>query len=477
MRQPEILLSSQYGKQVWNDECDCACPMFDVVDLTSQVHNEQEFFCQSDIFISELTKDIKLLFNPIFGQDVAVLNQTAYQIWEQFTVPKQLLVLDHPDRKVAREMVQLGLLEPASGLNHPCHSELDALSVWLHVTNTCNLNCSYCYVHKSNEHMSLETGVAAVDAVFRSALQGGFQKIMLKFSGGEPTLQLDLVLQLHAYALAKAAREGLELNGVILSNGVSLDQHDLAEIQARGLRLMLSLDGFGHTHDIQRPLVGGAGSFRGVWRSMEHAIDVGLTPFISITITERNARGLPDLIHRLLKLGLPFNLNFARPMSNGFSFSNSIITSTLLEAFQCIEADLPEYSLLGSLLDRAFISYSHERPCGVGESYLVIDHRGQIAQCHMLLGENITDIHAEDPLSIIQRTGSVRNPSVDQKEGCQRCQWRYLCAGGCPLTAYHASGRYDVSSPYCEIYQALFPEVLRLEGMRIMKYSGSELAA
>jgi len=47
------------------------------------------------------------------------------------------------------------------------------------------------------------------------------------------------------------------------------------------------------------------------------------------------------------------------------------------------------------------------------------------------------------------------------------CGW---CAGGCPLATYRATGRYDVKSPNCNIYRALFPEALRLEGLRLLKY-------
>jgi uncharacterized protein len=34
-----------------------------------------------------------------------------------------------------------------------------------------------------------------------------------------------------------------------------------------------------------------------------------------------------------------------------------------------------------------------------------------------------------------------------------------------------AVGRYDVKYSNCNIYQALFPEVLRLEGLRLLQYA------
>jgi uncharacterized protein len=84
----------------------------------------------------------------------------------------------------------------------------------------------------------------------------------------------------------------------------------------------------------------------------------------------------------------------------------------------------------------------------------------------------IMDIHVKDPLAMIRadETG-IQNVLVDEKEGCQACQWRYWCAGGCPLETFRATGRYDLKSPNCSIYKALYPEVLRLEGLRLLKYA------
>jgi uncharacterized protein len=65
----------------------------------------------------------------------------------------------------------------------------------------------------------------------------------------------------------------------------------------------------------------------------------------------------------------------------------------------------------------------------------------------------------------------IQNISVEEKEGCKDCQWKYWCAGGCSLATHRVSGRYDVKSPNCNIYKALFPEALRLEGLRLLKYA------
>jgi hypothetical protein len=59
---------------------------------------------------------------------------------------------------------------------------------------------------------------------------------------------------------------------------------------------------------------------------------------------------------------------------------------------------------------------------------------------------------------------------IEDKECCRDCQRRYWCAGSWPLETFRATGRYNVKTPNCNIYQAIFPEVLRMEGLRLLKY-------
>jgi uncharacterized protein len=102
----------------------------------------------------------------------------------------------------------------------------------------------------------------------------------------------------------------------------------------------------------------------------------------------------------------------------------------------------------------------------------VFDQHGQIAKCQMHILNPITNIAVHDPLTVLQSDKEdIQNLPVEEKEGCKTCEWRHWCTGGCPLTTHWVTGRYDVKSPNCNIYKTLFPEVLRLEGLRILKYS------
>lgn len=425
------------------------------------------------------------------SQGLLILNQTAGQILRSFEKPASienstagLAIGKEYGIQIAYQLVSLGFLKPVESNSLRVFSEEDCgsavssspLTSWLHLTDRCNLRCSYCYLPHVREDMSSETGYAAIDATFRSALANGFKKVKLKYAGGEPLLRFPLIVELHQYAQSLADQQGLDLEGVVLSNGTLLTAEMVNTLKSLGLRLMISMDGLGQYHDSHRPYAGGRGSFADVSEALDLALANGLIPNISVTVSSRTAEGLPEVMAWILDRDLPFSLNFYR--ENDLSSSHEDmrldeekIIKGMLATFKVIEDNLPRRSFLGGIIDRANLSVLHTHTCGVGQNYLVFDQNGQVAKCQMHIRKPITDVHVADPLAVIRADQiGIQNISVEEKEGCKTCEWKHWCAGGCPLATYRATGRYDVKSPNCNIYKALFPEALRLEGLRLLKY-------
>ncbi|MCW5201810.1 radical SAM protein [Desulfobulbus sp. US4] len=350
------------------------------------------------------------------------------------------------------------------------------LTAWMHVTDRCNFRCTYCYLPHNQVDMSVDIGTATVDTVLRSAFLHDYQQVFFKYAGGEPLLRFPFITDLHRYAKAQAAEYGVEVYGNILSNGTLLTPAILEDITELNLSLVLSLDGLAGYHDRQRRYASGSGSCGDVLLAVELALSYGVTPYISIVVTGENAMGLPNLISWILERDLPFNLSFARENECSFGqkavyLEEEKIIKGMLAAYEVIEQQLPRRSLLNSLLDNANLSTRHVRPCSAGEHYMVFDCLGNISKCQMEYSTPVTSIEAYDPLADLQNSVlGVQNISIEDKVGCEQCEWKYWCAGGCPLSTFRATGRYDVRSPNCAIYKKLYPEVIRLENLRVKKY-------
>jgi uncharacterized protein len=193
-----------------------------------------------------------------------------------------------------------------------------------------------------------------------------------------------------------------------------------------------------------------------------------------MTITRVNAHGAADLAQwAIVDRRLPVNFNLYRQnllsaSRQELSLEEENIIVGLKAAYAVIEQALPDEPILGGLLDRVQAG-AHTHTCGVGQNYVVITHTGQLAECHMRLEDSIP---LPDDLLASDRPQTIHNLAVNEKEGCRDCSFRYRCTGGCPLETFRATGRWDVKSPHCRIYKTLLPDVLRLQGLQLLKVNG-----
>jgi uncharacterized protein len=412
---------------------------------------------------------------------IAVINPAAVHLLDAFehgTTPHAVAATSpHPDTalSVLDACYRLGYLVDPSDQLTAHHTQSQTLTVWLHVTNACSLSCAYCYVDQTGrQQMDVETGQRALDTVFHAAAQHNYRAVRLKYAGGEPTLAWDLVTALHAQAAQLAANRHVTLWGIILSNGLHLTAPILKQMKDAQLALTISLDGLGQSHDQQRASHSGSASAQIVKAKIDLALEHGIRPHISITLTRNNITDLPELVQWLNVRELSFTLNFYRahaPEFLRFELDNEVTINTLRRVFQQAgEADPPRRSWLDTL-DRANLHFSHLTPCALGDDYMVIDHQGNLARCQMMMSDSAGSIFDADPLKAIRSMEQgVANVSVEDKEGCKTCEWRYWCAGGCPLETYVQSGRVATRSPHCAIYSALFPHLIELEATRLAHY-------
>jgi uncharacterized protein len=424
-----------------------------------------------------------IVCNPIGTGLVAVLDEDAATLLECFRFPTNPSTLRIEGGVPGQASAAVSLFYKMGFLQNVAQASVismqeksQTLNAWLHVTNACNLRCDYCYLDKTSESMTDDTARRAVDAIFRSAVKHDFKIVRLRYAGGEASLQSERVIALHDYALTLARQHDIDLHASILSNGVFLGQRTIDRLKDRHIGVMISLDGVGSYHDRLRPFVNGRGSFQFVDRTITQLLTKNLVPHISVTVSQRNLAGLLELMAYILERDMPFSLNYYRDNDcsthiRDLQFADEQMIDAMRSVFALIEHDLPQRSLLGSLIDKADLQHPHDRTCGVGHNYLVVDQKGGIAKCHADIKRTVTTIAADDPLYVVRsdRQG-VQGHTVGEKEGCRSCSWRYWCSGGCPLLTYRATGRSDIKSPNCNIYKALFPDVLRLEALRLLKY-------
>ena len=153
-----------------------------------------------------------------------------------------------------------------------------------------------------------------------------------------------------------------------------------------------------------------------------------------------------------------------------FQADNAKLIKGMRRVFEVISHNFPKHSLLHGHLDNVSFSRAHSEPvCGVDNNYIVISDKGEVSPCHMFMDKPVGSIMDDDiAVKLFDAKPVTQGITSEHKDGCDVCQWRYICAGSCPATTKLTYGTAGRQSPFCESYKALIPDLLKLEAKRII---------
>jgi len=104
------------------------------------------------------------------------------------------------------------------------------------LTLKCNLNCSFCPIEKKNISLNFKIAQKAIDFFLFS---GGFQKT-IKFFGGEPLLEFNLLKKIILYSESKAKKLNKKIKFLITTNGIFLEDTVISFLKKHNIELTLS---------------------------------------------------------------------------------------------------------------------------------------------------------------------------------------------------------------------------------------------
>lgn len=128
------------------------------------------------------------------------------------------------------------------------------MNLTLHLTERCNLDCSYCVNDKNNSVMSEKVLLAACDLAFSRGNSAG-----ICFFGGEPLLEKELIYKAMDYCSEKSKITGKKIRYKMTTNGTLLDEEFIERAAKEGLEIGLSFDGT--AQDLCRRYIDGGGTF------------------------------------------------------------------------------------------------------------------------------------------------------------------------------------------------------------------------
>ena len=173
----------------------------------------------------------------------------------------------------------------------------------LHIAHDCNLRCKYCFASTGDfgtgrKIMPVEVAKRAIDFVISRSQNR--RNIEIDFFGGEPLMGFDIVRETVAYAKEQGALHGKNFRFTITTNGLGLNEDNMAYINREMSNVVLSLDGREAVHDRMRKTISGEGSYRYIVPKFQALLkdrDPALDHYLRGTFTRDNLDFVEDVLH------------------------------------------------------------------------------------------------------------------------------------------------------------------------------------
>lgn len=364
-----------------------------------------------------------------------------------------------------RELGALQLFEPAGGSPRDGFVALNRLlgqdparpvplqSLIAHVTQDCNLRCTYCYadhgLYGSTDRalMTPETARSYVDLLIRES--GGERSLHFTFFGGEPLMNFPVLRDAVAYGRARAGETGKRIHFSMTTNGTLFDEESIRFVIENRVAVTVSLDGPPEVNDAVRIRAGGAGSYASALERLRPLLEARPVP-VRVTLTRRSLE-VERIVDHLLGEGFSeVGVTPAATLHPELRIAGrdwERLGDELEAAARRFESETLAGARWGFTNVKALVRQFHEGasrgyPCGAGAGLLAGSARGELYACHRnvndprfamgSLGEGIDRGRQGDLL---------RRVHVAEKPECDRCWLRSLCAGGCYHVGAMMGGR------------------------------------
>ncbi|XCP84367.1 radical SAM protein [Roseburia hominis] len=292
-------------------------------------------------------------------------------------------------------------------------------SIKIHVSNTCNLQCKYCYANGGNYRakdslMDLNTAKKVVEFINTSDRLNNLKYI--SFFGGEPLMNPQIIEYICEHTQEK------NVDYLLQTNGTLLDDYIIQILKKYNIVLTISLDGPEHMNDFNRIDMAGKGTYNRIVDNIQRLKSAGIVPkAIEATISSEfidkySKLQIADYIYettgvRLIKVEYDMNA----PQKKDINKESAEEVHDFYA--QCLAGkyimDNAAYKILQIFFARQYNDYV----CPAGSSLLTVNVNGELYPCQFFIEDSSW------------KKGDVFSGFVENRECAYRKTNREKCRG------------------------------------------------
>lgn len=302
-------------------------------------------------------------------------------------------------------------------------------TLYLMVTRQCNMNCDFCAINanqnmKINKEFTLESVNERI-IPFLSYISP--HKVVI--TGGEPFVKKDIV------DIVGNIRKKVKCPIILQSNGLAVDETKLEFLSSQ-----INEINFSTKHMFESP-----NRIIKLRKNIEYCIKTGIKVVLSFIYDRQNKEDLFRLLDIAAEYDVEVLLNFVAPVGRGKNREDILTESDKLE----MNLEILEYIYAHGYEEKKLFNMTEsilqvKKSCGGYGKVMAIFPEGNIYMCQCLENENFrigniqvdtSETIGQTLLEMLEKDEIKTAFCVDNKTVCQKCEYRYLCAGKCPVSS------------------------------------------
>lgn len=312
----------------------------------------------------------------------------------------------------------------AKKFESPVKSVLEENSIYLYLTNRCNQRCRHCYMYageRGYNELNWQEWINILSDFKKAGGQG------VTFTGGEVTVYegFEEIVK-HAHNLG--------LSVTILSNGILWTEDMIKELSKYIDEIQISIDGYDSASYFS---VRQSDGFHKAIETIKSFYNKGIRVSMAVTplydgideFVEKFEAFAKHLLKQYPNIFIKLNLELLQGREVNASKTENKAYGKKVRAL--VERIYPHYYIENFVLN--FPNKAIRKNCGFGE--ISVAPNGDVFWCnriHELKSKmNVKEKRFE---SILKASHNMKEfTSVDNTEGCEACNVRYICGGGCRM--------------------------------------------
>ena len=343
----------------------------------------------------------------------------------------------------------------------------------VHLTENCNMACSYCLREKTPKDMSVETLYKTIDLAYSKGTVAGFC-----FFGGEPLLKKDLIYKAFDYCEKKTEETGIPYAFKMTTNGTLIDEEFLARAKAVKMKIGLSFDGKGQ--DISRRFPDGSSSADLLEKKAKLILSYLPNTMAMLTLDPKACGVLSESVKYLISLGF-HDVSTVMAYGRNVSWTDEDLEIYKGEINKVADFYREEFKAgrkyfvtpLVNKIRECVAGKNSAEHCHLGTRQMSVTPDGKIYPCTSFIGDE--DFYMGDVFDGLdkERMAEIAKRS-NTPETCKECDLRKRCTNSCGCANRMNTGSENKVSPLQCTYERTIIEVADRLGNELYEYSEKE---